>query len=62
MGRGQEGVSFFFFLAAPRVIWDLSSLARDQTLPLALEAQSLSHWPAREVPGGGFCGATGVVS
>ena len=58
-GKGAGG-GFLFFLAAPCGMWDLSSIARDQTLSLALEVQSLSRWPAREVPGGGFCGATGV--
>ena len=33
-------------------MWDLSSLTKDQTVPSALEARSLKHWTAREVP---FC-------
>ena len=32
-------------------MWDLSSPSRDRThAPPALEAQSLNHWTAREVP------------
>ena len=34
---------FFFFFAEPGVMWDLSSLTRDPTLPLAVEAWSLNH-------------------
>lgn len=37
--------SFFFFLALPRVVWDLNSPNRDQTVAPALEAQGLNHWP-----------------
>ena len=29
-------------------LWDLSSPTRDQIQPLAVEAQSLNHWTARE--------------
>ena len=29
-------------------LWDLSSPTRDQTQPLAVEAQSFNHWTARE--------------
>ena len=42
-----------FFLAEPHGLWDLSSLIRDQTrapCTLAVEAWSLNHWTAREVP------------
>ena len=31
-------------------MWDLSSLTRDEPAPPAVEAQSLNHWTAREVP------------
>ena len=41
---------FFFFLAAPSCLWDLSSLSRNQTQAPAVEAQSLNHWTTREVP------------
>ena len=29
---------------------DLSLLTRDQTMPPAVEAQSINHWAAREIP------------
>ena len=45
-------VSFFYFLAMLRGMWDLSSPTRDRTCALALEAWSLNHWTAREVPRG----------
>ena len=41
---------FFFLLAAPHGMWDLSSPTRDQTHAPAMEAQHLNHWTAREVP------------
>ena len=31
-------------------LWEISSPARDQTHAPTLEAQSLNHWPTREVP------------
>ena len=37
----------FFFLAAPRGTWDLSSLTTDWTCASALEASNLNHWAAR---------------
>ena len=43
-------LSFFFFLATPQGMWDLSFPERDQTLALALEAPRLNHWTARESP------------
>ena len=42
--------SVLFFLAMPRSMRDLSSLTRDRTRVPAVEAQSLIHWTAREVP------------
>ena len=39
----------FFFLAALRGMWDLSSLGIEP-MPPAVEAGSLNHWTAREVP------------
>ena len=42
--------AFFFFLALPRVVWDLNSPNRDQTVAPALEAQGLNHWATKEVP------------
>ena len=41
---------FFFFLATPHSLLDLSSPKRDGTCTLALEAWSLNHWTTREVP------------
>ena len=41
---------FFFFCHTTQHVGSLSSLTRDQTLTPALEAQSLNHWTAREVP------------
>ena len=46
-----KNVNFlFFFLAAPRGMWDLSFLTRDQACAPASEAWSPKHWTAREVP------------
>ena len=45
---------FFFFLAAPHGMWDLSCRTRDQTQAPAEEAQSLNHWTTRVVPQGVF--------
>ena len=42
--------SFLFFVAGPCDEWDLSSLARGEPMPPALEALSLNHWTSREVP------------
>ena len=41
---------FFLFLASLHGIQDLSSLTRDRTHAPAVEAQSVNHWTAREVP------------
>ena len=41
---------FFFFLIWLCGKWDLSSLTRDQSHTLALEAWSLNPGPPREVP------------
>ena len=38
------------FLAVLCGIWDLSSLARDQTLAPAVEAWNLNHWASTEIP------------
>ena len=43
----------FVFLAAPRGLWDLSSLSKDRThhlppTPTTVEAQSPNHWTSRE--------------
>ena len=40
------------FLAAPRSLWDLSSMTRNQTGSPAVEAQSPNHWTAWEFPSG----------
>ena len=42
---------FFFLMAAPRGLRDLSSLRGIKPAPPALEAWSLNHWTAKEVPG-----------
>ena len=39
-----------FFLVMPFSLQDLSSLIRDQTCCLAVEAWSLNYWTASEVP------------
>ena len=36
----------FFFLTVPHGMWDLSSLTRDQTHILCIQAWSLNHWTA----------------
>ena len=41
-----QPILFFFFLAAPRSLWDLSSPTR----ALAVKAPSPNHWTARECP------------
>ena len=53
----QIGIFFFFFLASPHGMWDLSSPTKDWTYVLcitALEVPSLNPWAAREVPNGSF--------
>ena len=37
----------------PHVMWNLSSLIRDQTRIACIARQILNHWTTREVPG--FC-------
>ena len=44
-------VRFFFLLAVPWGIWDLSSLTSGWTCVPAVEMQSPNHWTAQEVPG-----------
>ena len=41
---------FFYFLATPAGMRDLSSLTRDQTHTPYLGSTSLNHWTAKEVP------------
>ena len=55
-GKGRLGFAFFFFfLALPHGMWDLSSLTRDRThAPCIGSVWSLNHWTAREVPRLGF--------
>ena len=43
------GIIFFFFFW-PGGMWDLSSPPVLKPPPPAVEAQSLNHWTAREVP------------
>ena len=43
-------VLVFFFLAAPHSLRDLSSPPGIEPAPPAVEARSLNHWTAREVP------------
>ena len=51
---GCNQISFYFFFW-PHDMWDLIFLTRDWTCnPLALEAQSLNHWTAWEVPQANF--------
>ena len=44
---------FIYFVAVLHGMWDLSRLTRDpsgiQSVPPAVEAQSLNHWATREV-------------
>ena len=47
-------VSSDLFLTTPCSMWDLSSLTQNESLLLAVEAQSLNHWTARKVPRDGF--------
>ena len=45
-----EELSFFLsFFFLPHSMWDLNSLAGDQTCTPEVEVQSLNHWTAREV-------------
>jgi len=46
----EKHLGLFFFLAASRGMWDLSSLTRDRTQALAVKGWSLNHWTARKVP------------
>ena len=41
---------FCFLLALLHGMRDLTSLTRDQTLPLAVDTRSPNHWTAREFP------------
>ena len=41
---------YFYCLAALHGLQDLSSSTRDQTVPLAVKAQSPNHWTARKFP------------
>ena len=41
---------FFFFLAIPHGLWDLSFLTKDQAMPPALAVWNLNHWTAGQVP------------
>ena len=43
----MEKSFFFSFLV---LLWDLSSLTREQPMPPAMEVQTVNHWTAREVP------------
>ena len=43
-------VGFFFFLALLQGLWDLCSLARNQTWATAAEESGSNHWTAREFP------------
>ena len=47
--RISSGV-FFFFLALLQGLWDLCSLARNQTWATAAEESGSNHWTAREFP------------
>ena len=41
---------FFFFLVSLCIVWDLSSLTRDQTPIACVKKCSLNHWTTREIP------------
>ena len=43
-------VDFFFFLAAPHSLWDLSSPTRCWTWATVVKAPSPNHWTDRELP------------
>ena len=47
---GKPQCLFFFFLAAPWSLRDLSSLTRDRTRGMAVKALGPNHWTAREFP------------
>ena len=51
---------FCSLLASPRDTWDLISPTRDrpgiESIPHAVEAQSLNHWTTREVLKAGILG------
>ena len=60
--------NFFFFLAMPHSLWDLTSITRGQTcapgikpVPPALEAWSLNHWRAKKVPTSNFLNNNGKL-
>ena len=46
----HSGIKSFFFLAGLCSLGHLSSLTRDWTQALAMQALSISHWTAREFP------------
>ena len=48
--KGSYLINSFFFFATLCRIWDLSFLTRDGTPSSVAEAQSPSHWTARDVP------------
>ena len=43
--------NFFFILATPHGLWDLSSLNSDSTLALAVKALSPNHWTTKKFLG-----------
>ena len=47
----ESTLLFFFFLAAPCSLWDLSSRPGMEPVPPAVEEWSPNHWTTREVPG-----------
>ena len=47
----ESGCNFFFFLPSPVARGILVPQPGIKPVPPALEAQSLNHWTAREVPG-----------
>ena len=44
----SHGISFFFLLAAPHSMWDLSSQIRDQICASCIGRQSCNHWTTRD--------------
>ena len=49
LDEGYRVLFFFFFLAVPRSLQALSSLAMDRTCDLAVEVWSPNHWITREL-------------
>ena len=53
---------FFNFFVASQGLWDLSSPSGIAPGPLAVEAQNLNHWTARNIPHHCLLGAGDLLS